>query len=531
MRKERISLSELSTLKEGIHLEAKSGKGGLPDSLWETYSAFANTDGGTILLGVKEDSKHTLFAAGVPDITKLEKDFWNMVNNRQKVSANILTNGMVWQENINGKDILIIDVPRAERAIRPVYKGTDPRTGTYRRNGEGDYLCTMDEVSAMFRDAMSAPQDAKIIGNMDLTVFCADTIKKYRQLFRDSHINHRWNNLDDEIFLRQIGAIGMGEDNKYHPTAAGLLLFGYEYEITRVFPLYFLDYQEQSLLLDRVRWTDRIVSSSGEWSGNVMDFVMEVAPKLTFGLKTPFVLKENVRIDDTPLHKVLREALTNCLVHADFNGRRGIVITKNSDGYTFSNPGGLRIPKDVAIEGGVSDPRNATMLKIFSFINYGERAGSGLSNIFYTWNHIFHTPAELDEEMGVERIVLRLSKGGNEQDVSAMLELYDSDSGQEPSMAHEPLPTYDIPKRFERFDNYEERYRDIILKSDVSKGVAERLIRIVSLAKEGIITSDIVAKELPTSISTAKRYLQLLVSFGILTSQGANKNRKYLLKI
>ncbi len=77
---------------EGDHIEAKSAKGGFPDSFWETYSAFANTDGGVILLGVGEDKKTgKLFVEGLPDARKTEKDLWCMAGNRQKASINILT--------------------------------------------------------------------------------------------------------------------------------------------------------------------------------------------------------------------------------------------------------------------------------------------------------------------------------------------------------------------------------------------------------------------------------------------------------
>ena len=74
---------------EVVHTECKDASGGLPDSLWESYSSFANTDGGVILLGVKEVD-HRFSIAGVPKAATLIKRFWDGVNNREKVSVNIL---------------------------------------------------------------------------------------------------------------------------------------------------------------------------------------------------------------------------------------------------------------------------------------------------------------------------------------------------------------------------------------------------------------------------------------------------------
>lgn len=419
-----FDINKLGGYREHNQLEAKTAKGGFPGSFWETYSAFANTDGGVILLGVKEDSDGRLHPEDV-DAEKLLRDFWNMVNNRQKISANIVTDSMVRIEELEGRKILVVHVPRAERTARPVYVGIDPKSGTFRRNYEGDYHCSLDEMALMFRDAAYVTQDAKVLETMDMTVICMDTVKGYRNFFRSTHSNHVWNNEDDEIFLRKIGAIAIGEDGRYHPTAAGLLTFGYEYEITREFPNYFLDYQENRSL-GATRWTDRFVSTSGDWSGNVFDFVIEVLQKMQRGLKIPFVLKGNLRVDDTPIHKLLREAITNAVVHADFYGRQGLVIQKSADGYKLSNPGTVRISISEAMDGGISDPRNGIMLKMFSLIEFGERAGSGLNGICNIWEKVYHTPVTLEEthKNGVDRTTLTLSTGSHEQDIEAMLELY-----------------------------------------------------------------------------------------------------------
>ena len=85
-----FDLSQIAAYRENNRLEAKSAQGGLPRSLWETYSAFANTQGGVILLGAEETPDRRLNIIGVADAAKLLDDFWNTVNNEQKVSVNIL---------------------------------------------------------------------------------------------------------------------------------------------------------------------------------------------------------------------------------------------------------------------------------------------------------------------------------------------------------------------------------------------------------------------------------------------------------
>lgn len=75
-----------------------------------------------------------------------------------------------------------------------------------------------------------------------------------------------WEKLSKDEYLERIGAVGRSKkDNEFRPTAAGLLMFGEEYRIVRHFPDYFLDYRE--ILDSTIRWTDRIQSGSGDWTG------------------------------------------------------------------------------------------------------------------------------------------------------------------------------------------------------------------------------------------------------------------------
>ena len=68
---------------------------------------------------------------------------------------------------------------------------------------------------------------------------------------------------------------------------------------------------------------------------------------------------------------------------------RELWFTNTQKKFVFENPGSFRIPLQDAFDGGTSDPRNATILKMFSMIDIGERAGSGIPGIVSVWEENF----------------------------------------------------------------------------------------------------------------------------------------------
>ena len=83
-------IKRLVAKSENAAVEFKRARGGVPADFWPSYSSFANTDGGVIILGVREkDGKRDI--EGLADTEKIVADLWNAVNNPDKVSANVLT--------------------------------------------------------------------------------------------------------------------------------------------------------------------------------------------------------------------------------------------------------------------------------------------------------------------------------------------------------------------------------------------------------------------------------------------------------
>ena len=348
----------------------------------------ANTVGGTIFLGVKESPDLTIDIKGVADPNKVVKEFWNQLNNPQKVSCNLLSENHVTQFQFEGKTLIAINVPRATRKERPVFIGVNPFSGTYRRQNDGDFRCPAEVVQRMIAEKSSDTLDAEICNRYSLDDIDAGTLSAYRQMFANRTPVHPFNELNDLEFLRNLGGWRENrETGEKGLTYAGLLMFGKLRSILDVFPKYIVDYREYGRMVsEEQRWDDRLTTDFS-WPGNLFAFCRAVLPRLYQSLKVPFKLANGVRVDESPVHIALREALVNTLIHADYGEGGTILVVKRPDLFGFRNPGTLRIPKEDAIRGGTmnSDCRNRNLQKMFQMIGYADQAGSGFPKIYSGW--------------------------------------------------------------------------------------------------------------------------------------------------
>jgi predicted HTH transcriptional regulator len=385
------TLEDIAALRESVDIECKlalgkDGKGAFPKDAWETYSAFANSNGGDIFLGLKEKKDGSFELQGIQDTQKVLDEFWGTVANPQKISFNLMRDRWVKQVTIDGCTIIQIHVPAASRQQRPVYLNNNPLTGTYKRMHSGDMRQSEEVVKRMLAEQVEDSRDAGILKGYGLGDLDIESFNTYRQIYTNLNPDHPWNKLNAEQFLYQIG--GWARDRISGDaglTPAGLLMFGSYRPILEKFPNYMVDYQERPEARTEARWIDRLVPD-GSWSGNVFDFYQKVIRKLTVDLKVPFLLEGDQRKDDTLVHKALREALVNSLVHADYTERASVLVVKRPDMFGFRNPGMMRVPVEQAIEGSHSDCRNRNLQNMFRFIGLGENAGSGLPKIFDGWN-------------------------------------------------------------------------------------------------------------------------------------------------
>lgn len=196
-------------LRESVTLECKlaqgrDGKGALPEDFWPTYSAMANTDGGLIVLGVRE-RKGRFEPVGIEDVAKVRMELFNNLNNRQKVSVNLLDDGHVREYVLDGCSLLLIHVPRAPRKLQPVYLNNNPLRHTYRRLNEGDRPMADEDVKRMLAEQVEDSRDDKVLVHYGLSDLDMGTFQAYRQVFANRDPGHPWNVEPTEAFLQRIG--------------------------------------------------------------------------------------------------------------------------------------------------------------------------------------------------------------------------------------------------------------------------------------------------------------------------------------
>ena len=376
--------------------------------------------------------------------------------------------------------------------------------GTYKRNHEGDYHATEHEVKGMIRDQNPDGNDSLILEYYTMDDIDKETLRKYRQVFEIRNEGHVWNPLDDKAFLEKIG--GYRKDRRTGVegvTLAGLMMFGTGQAIREEFSNVFMDYRNETEVTVDVRWNDRI-TYDGTWENNLFNFFSKVTPKLTEDLPKPFKLEGGLqRIDETPVHKAVREAFVNLIIHADYLMDAGTLkIIKKNKSFEFTNPGILKLPIEEIFRGGNSKPRNPHMQTMLRMVGFGDNAGSGFPTILATWEAEGWIEPKLVEDTRLNQVtlVLQMKKEAavEEQDI---------------------------------FAQKNERSLSEVLSEVLTKKDFDKVIPIINhLEENGSITPKEAENICDKSAATVRRYLGMLTATGIVVAEGNTNNSIYRVK-
>lgn len=379
---------------ETLDWEIKAAKGGLPNSIWETISAFANTHGGWLVLGIAERDT-TPVIEGISDPESMVRQLHEQMRTPPKISHPVSGAADISIISAGDHRLVAIRVPPVSRRLRPIYTRGNPYGGTYLRRHEGDFRATRPEVDRMMREASDLSGDQVILDGYRWDDFDGPTLQRYRRRFQTAHPDSPHNALADDEFLSVIGGYRRErETGREGITVAGLLMFGKEEAIRAWRGRHMIDFRlvpGDPTGDAQTDWDDRLI-----WEGNLLGAYEAIMPRLVDGLPTPFGLVDGVRIDQSDRHVALREAFVNLLLHADYSERDTSLVIRSADGYFFRNPGNSRVHDLDPALNDRSDPRNPELVRMFRYIGLAEEAGSGVPRIVGAWRRLGYEVPDFD---------------------------------------------------------------------------------------------------------------------------------------
>lgn len=379
-----LNIQQIIENGENEHFEFKKATNSFPKEALPTISAFANSDGGILILGITQENDKT-YPSGISNRQKIIDDIFNILNNSQKINKNLITSSDI--ENVfypdNDVELLLIRVRAASFKEKPIFLNNNPKN-TYIRQGSGDYKCTEQQINTMIRDAAEESYDSKILDRYNLSDLNPDSISMYRDLIKKNNPEHPFILMKQEEFLIKIGAMRRNRiTGSLNCTLGGLLVFGFHSAIKEYLPHYHVEYIHKDSFNINGKFKDRIVYDGTWGEDNLLTFFFTVQEKLFLTLNDSSTILDDgtTRAGISKLKIAIREAFVNSIIHNDFLNNIGIKITRYPHYIEFYNGGSLRISKNDFFTGGHSEPRNHCIQEMFRLINICERAGSGIPKI------------------------------------------------------------------------------------------------------------------------------------------------------
>lgn len=339
-------------------VEVKSAAGGVPKSAAETLSAFANTNGGTLVLGLDENNGFR--PVRLDDAAKLRDDLAALASTCLHPPLRIVVD----VAELEGAPIVVAEVDPLPSDHRPCY--VEPKgiaTGSFVRVGDGDRRMTQAEIGLAIANRGQPRYDLEPVG--EAAMGDLDRISLGRTIERVRQTSRAFRDMDEVTALERLRVLVRAENGALVPSIGGLLTFG--------------TYPQQYF----PQLTVSVVVYSGDEAGpRFADNPVVRGPVPELVAETMAVLRRHMRVRahvdgggrreqlDYPMEAV-REAVVNALLHRDYSGgTRGtqVQIELHPDRLLVRSPGGLFGPvvlEDLGAE-GVSSSRNSFLASLLS---------------------------------------------------------------------------------------------------------------------------------------------------------------------
>lgn len=394
----------LYDLKEDAQIELKELGIKIPDSLYETYSSFSNTEGGTIYLGIKEGKRNSI--VGISNPTEQKKALISSLHSKNKVSYCSVSDGDIQILDVDGKSVLKFIVRKAPAQAKPVYIDGN-LLKSYQRVGDGDFQMSEDEIARLLLEKKGIEFDT-LPNHLELDDKAIDfsSLHDFRKRMNEAIPYNIYKDLDDSDFLLRIGAVAIENGKKLLRNGA-VLFFGNIGDIKQICPNYFLDYQENNS--GQSRWDRRIVSDDYSFNANLYNFFVRVSDTVSATLINPFKTDGIRNMNGNDLKRAVIEGVVNAITNCDYTASPGIIMKRSLDKISIVNSGDLSIGISQAIIGGISNPHNKNIMNYFRMLQVSDRAGTGIPSIFTTFSSYHFPTPDLRIENDPKRTILNLS--------------------------------------------------------------------------------------------------------------------------
>ena len=389
---EKAELIERLKGYEWNDIEFKEARRDVPRSAYETVSAFANTEGGHLVFGVRQ-SGDDFEVVGVLAVDKVQGDFLTTLRQPNKISVVLDVKEALHRHG--DADLLVFHVPEASRAEKPVYLDGNIDRSFVRRGGS-DIRCSVNERDRFLVDAMPERFDGRVIERNPETTFDSHSVKWYREIYERRPGNRSHADLSDLEFLEEMGLL-VERDGRRTPTRAAVLLFGCNAAFRQLLPRPVVDCQRFALSRDQAdtgaRWLDRTVLDE-----NLIRTWRSLVGWYERFAERPFRIDPaTLQRDDTPPdYLAYRESLVNLLIHQDYSDQgRKAEVRHYTDQTVFWNPGDAFDAAADLLEPGEKEVRNPRIVTAFRRIGLSENAGWGLRDVFRNWQQLGNVPPRI----------------------------------------------------------------------------------------------------------------------------------------
>ncbi|MFF0577055.1 ATP-binding protein [Streptosporangium saharense] len=386
-------------------VEVKASRTELPKTTRETLSAFANTCGGVLILGLDETKGFAPTGVGNP--VKLSSDLAALCSADMEPALRPL----IRVHDFEGVKIVVAEIPEVAPGQRPCfYRGAGMTKGSFVRVGDGDRRLTSYEVQLMLSSRGQPRDDEQGVPGAGLEVLDQVAVEAFVARLRVGR-PYAFKDLGYHDVLRRAKVLIAGPDGKEAVSLAGLLALGsYPQEHFPQLLVSFVHYPTPGsgdIPADGTRFLDNLVAE-----GPVPIMVRDTLAAIRRNMARRAVITGAGREDTWEYPETaLREAVVNALVHRDLSSMAcgtKIQVEMYPDRLTIRSPGGLFGPVtlDSLADEGVSSARNATLMRILEDVpipgetrTVCENRGSGIRAMVASLRAVGMSPPQFDDRV------------------------------------------------------------------------------------------------------------------------------------